>query len=240
MPTLSGSVGHASGVWWRWTTNPFFLFSLLGQPPGRNAPPTWQPGAGVWERSGRGLLAGGAGVLHRVRPSTHPARPAARRAPRPRGPEGTAARARLLRTWRPVARGSGRGCSGGCFLVRSSPSGGEREPAEAGAGGAGGGGGRDAKAGASRTGRSCSPGRRSAGSRRRDEPRALRRDGREPTSPPRARNPAPLLSTSGERAGGKEGRGRSLGGDGMAGRRGLGRCFSRELPPRLWLRRGLP
>lgn len=52
-----------------------FLFSLLGQPPSRNAPPTWQPGAGIWERSGRGLLARGAGLLHRVRPSTHPARP---------------------------------------------------------------------------------------------------------------------------------------------------------------------
>lgn len=166
-----------------------------------------------------------------------------RGAPRPRGPEGVAAGAGLLRTWSLAARGSGPGCTGGgccCFLVLSSPSGGEREPAEAGAGGAGGGGGRDAKAGASRTGRSCSPGRLSARPRRRGEPRALQEDGREPSSPPRARSPAPLLSTSGERAGGKEGRGRSFGGGGMAGLRGLGRCFSRELPPRPWLPRGLP
>lgn len=170
---------------------------------------------------------------------THPQGRTARGAPRPRGPEGVAARTGLLRTW---SRGSGPGCGGCCcccFLVLSSPSGGEREPAEAGAGGAGGGGGRDAKAGASRTGRSCSPGRLSARPRRRGEPRALGEDDREPSSPPRARSPAPLLSTFGERAGGKEGRGRSLGGGGMAGRRGLGRCFSPELPPRPWQRRGL-
>lgn len=174
-------------------------------------------------------------------PAIQPSRPGARGAPRPRGPEGVAARAGLLRTWSLAARGSDPGCGcGGCFLVLSSPSGGEREPAEAGAGGAGGGGGRDAKAGASRTGRSCSPGRLSARPRRRGELRALREYGREPGSRPRARSPAPLLSTSGERAGGKEGRGRSLGGGGMADRWGLGCCFSQELPLRPWMRRGLP
>lgn len=182
-----------------------------------------------------------AGLLHRVALRSTPLGRAASGAPRPRGPEGVAARARLLRTWSPAARGSDPGCGCCCcFLVLSSPSGGEREPAEAGAGGAGGGGSRDAKAGASRTGRSCSPGRLSARPRRRGKPRALREDGREPSSPPRARSPAPLLSTSGERAGGKEGRGRSLGGGGMADRRGLGCCFSPELPPRPWMRRGLP
>lgn len=242
------AVSHASGVCWRWAWNPFFLSSPLGQPPARNAPPTRPPGAGICEHSGRkpplGWV-GSAGSLHRVTPPPAPTPQGrtARGAPRPRGPEGVAARAGLLRTWSLPASGSGPGCGGGgcccCFLVLSSPSGGEREPAEAGARGAGGGGGRDAKAGASRTGRSCSPGRLSARPRRRGEPRALREDDREPSSPPRARSPAPLLSTFGERAGGKEGRGRSLGGGGMAGRRGLGRCFSPELPPRPWQRRGL-
>lgn len=178
-------------------------------------------------------------------PGTHPSR---RCCPRCATPPGSGRRGSPHRASENLEPGGARlwpGCGCGCcccccFLVLSSPSGGEREPAEAGAGGTGGGGGRDAKAGASRTGRSCSPGRLSGRPRRRGEPRALQKDDREPSSPPRARSPAPLLSTSGERAGGKEGRGRSLRGGGMAGRRGLGRCFSPELPPRPWQRRGLP
>lgn len=244
------AVSHASGVCWRWAWNPFFLSSPLGQPPARNAPPTRPPGAGICEHSGRkpplGWV-GSAGSLHRVTPPprTHPARPDCPGCATPPGSGRRGSPRRASENLEPAGKrlGSGPGCGGGgcccCFLVLSSPSGGEREPAEAGARGAGGGGGRDAKAGASRTGRSCSPGRLSARPRRRGESRALREDDREPSSPPRARSPAPLLSTFGERAGGKEGRGRSLGGGGMAGRRGLGRCFSPELPLRPWQRRGL-